>query len=224
MIFLDFDGVLVDSNNETLGNLEYTLKEVYGKKLSQETLDTIKAQVKLRRGEIGPISDFFKITKEIIKENNFHPKIKSYSENDLVDIFLGHRNLISSKFKAQWVELHRQTILLEKIICLDIPYIIVSTKDEESLSMLCKSFNLKPKKIFGKKKFEEMQTKEKLILNELDINCYQNNIFIDDNYDHLFFSDRVSCYFASWGYEHPSQNSLFKNISIQDAISLIKKS
>ena len=119
MIFLDFDGVLVDSNAETIKNFFYAIEATFNSPISNKDKKIIKDQILLVRGKIGPIRDFFLEYKRIIKDDNrlkdYDPKIIDTKLNLLVKNFLKNRSQSKLKNLEAWEDLHKPTKIVKTL-------------------------------------------------------------------------------------------------------------
>ena len=113
MLYLDFDGVLFDSSEETLKNFNYSLNELcLSHDLSAGDNIRINQYIQENRGRIGPIEDFFLILEgmpardelvefSLIKENLAFLVYK-YLENRMAQKELSHED---------WCLLHKPSQL-----------------------------------------------------------------------------------------------------------------
>jgi hypothetical protein len=204
MIFLDFDGVLVDSNAETIKNFFYAIEATFKRPISNKDKKIIKDQILLVRGNIGPIRDFFLEYKRIIKDDHrledYDPKIIDKKLNLLVKNFLKNRSQSKLKDLEAWEGLHKPTKIVKTLQKIPGKFILVSTKDEGSLLDLSNSLQIKPLSIYGKEAYEFHGSKKNIILKIIKEENYSKNIFIDDNEEHLFKAKNIHSFFANWGY------------------------
>ena len=204
MIFLDFDGVLVDSNAETIKNFFYAIESTFNKPISHKDKKIIKDQILLARGKIGPIRDFFIEYKKIIEADHsfkdYDPKIIDKNLNLLVKNFLKNRSESKLKNLQAWNDLHKPTKIVKTLQKIPDKFILVSTKDEDSLLDLSNSLQIKPLSIYGKEAYEFHGSKKSIILKIIEEENFLKNIFIDDNEEHLFKAKNIHSFFANWGY------------------------
>lgn len=222
MVFLDFDGVLVDSNNETFKNFFYSIESTFNKPLKKKEQKIINEKMLLIRGKIGPIKDFFLEYKKILQEDilfkDFDLKTIDKNLDLLVKNFLSNRSQSKTEDLRAWEKLHKPSGIIETIKRIPKKFIIVSTKDEDSLLDLSQSLQLEPLTIYGKEAFEFYGSKKNIILKIIKEKNYLESIFIDDNEEHLFRSRKVHSFFANWGYGYCKN---FEQISELEASKII---
>ena len=210
---LDFDGVVIDSINECL-NTSYEaltlIERENGRLLPQyPSLEQIKL-FKARRGLVRPSRNFLALWEWVLNfpdlnhsqesfesfatsysdklfkfENAFH-YIRSEMLNGNPQMFI-KENPLFPDVKELWNELPK-------------PLYIVSTKDEESISVILKFHNLNISGIYGRGTGSKVQTIENLAkFHSVSIG---KTFFVDDNSQHALDvqANGAQVGLALWGY------------------------
>ena len=223
MLYVDFDGVLFDSNQETIANFEYSIKELCRIENLEMEIDGMKNFIIENRGKIGPIKDFFLIQKSFLAKDAKHIQSKNtfsrIKENiDFLELkFLEKRNNQKKSF-SNWCSLHKPTVLAHHFIDNKIDFKIVSTKDESSLQDLCSFFKLKPLECFGKRAYEEFGSKSDIIREDIKKLSIKTVALLDDNADHLSNEFFIKSYFVEWGY---GKNKGYETINERNFVKIV---
>ena len=210
-VFLDFDGVIIDSIEEC-----YLIsKDVYyGFADLKYDTDAYKKIFTTFRGLVSPPFEYMVL----------HETIELYLENSSIDFRLKFAELKKggtedqrSKFEylffelrkyyqkdlSDWLSLHQITDFgktLQKKKLKD--YFIVTTKNKKSVQLLFNYYNIGIENIFDIEYCREHGSKGKVISHFLDNSKYTQAVFIDDSVENLdsVNDQRIQCYFADWGY------------------------
>ena len=215
VIFLDFDGVIVDSIEEC-----YIVSfDTYFRNDSfQFDNDEYRKLFDEYRNLVGPVHQFkslHELIVQLITNDNIenHPielfnKIdnnqSSESKTKYEKIFFETRRGYQQN-KVQWLEMHKLTefgkILQKKDDYSN--YFIITTKDKGSVKALCDYYSININNIFCKDEFNLLGSKGKIISNFMNNSTYESAIFVDDSVKHLdsVNDDRVTTFFADWGYD-----------------------
>lgn len=210
---LDFDGVIADSMDECLQTSYSAYRRVNkesGRLLSPNPDSEATSLFKMRRGFVRPSRNFFALWEWIL----FDPQ-KNYS----IMTFEGFADGLGAILDTFEIEFHkiRANAINEKSenfveqnplffgvkeIWKDLPkpLYIVSTKDEESISLILRSHNLEVRGIYGRGSGPKSETLTKLAnsngIPSTDI------YFVDDNFQHVndVASTGARVALAMWGY------------------------
>lgn len=221
IVFLDFDGVIIDSIDECFLITKLTFLQEYNIKLN----NNIKNVFYKFRGIVGPPYEYFCLINSILKYPNSESKMLSnfkFIRNKEKKIYYNFEKFFFKNRKElqnnleYWCGLHKLTTLGNKIKNghLDNFY-IVSTKDENSIIILLKFFNIKipENRIFGNKSFKKYKNKGNVINYILSNNeKYKSGVFIDDSVDHLnkLDNNKIKPYFYPFGY---GKNTTFDELT-----------
>lgn len=224
VVFLDFDGVIVDS-----------IKECY--KISLETffgfnnLKFINSEYELlfnkNRYLVRPVYQYMvlhqvllkflnnEILEEEIKEYFYKldKKIKTYTKDNFEYSFFSKRKFHQQNL-VEWLKMHNITKFGETLKNKKLDhYYIITTKDKESVLLLCDFFKINIKNIFGKELYNLKGSKGEIMTNFIDNSDYDSAIFIDDAIEHLngVKDKRIKVYFADWAYDKkPNKFNIYK--------------
>ena len=104
-----------------------------------------------------------------------------------------------------WLNLHELTEFGKTIQQLEdsTHHYIITTKDKDSVKLLCDYFSICINNIFSKDDYNSIGSKGEIISNFLDRSEYESVVFIDDSVKHLDSVDdsRVKLFFANWAYD-----------------------
>ena len=218
-IFLDFDGVLFDSQKEAYLLARYAFYDIPVK----EAIDDEHYQ-KFRKYRylITHSWHYYYILKLI--ENNTTEFKKEYYElinnrNTEIDSLFDEkyqkqRKLLIENDYNYWKTLEQPYGFFYKIqkIKNDFDVIILSTKNEFAIRNHLNDydFKLKDEKIIGKEKLKKYRSKSNFIENYIKSNKIEKAIFIDDSIDNLKEcrnTEHLQCIQAKWGYVEPQLSS-----------------
>ncbi|NET64505.1 MAG: hypothetical protein F6K63_08930 [Moorea sp. SIO1G6] len=205
-IFLDFDGVIVDSLEEWyhIGVLAYhgidkPLHDNQHKELYKNNCHLIYSDADeyclFKALENQTIKDFHKIRKDVNQK-----EVDSYSKQ-----FKKIRNFYQNHHLNWWCGLHSLTdygkTLTNPKNTKD--YFILTRKNMDDVLILKNYFNIKipDLKVFDYSHSVKYGGKVDFIEKFLDNHSdYNQAVLVDDRIENLCKSSKVKCYFASWGY------------------------
>ena len=218
-VFLDFDGVIIDSIKECF----LLSKDIYyGFSDFKYDNKEYKKIFCAFRGLVNPPFEYMVL----------HKTIECYLKNNILDFKLKFAELKKgvnldqkSKFEYlffqlrkyyqkninNWLLLHQITNFGKTLQNKNLEnYFIVTTKNKESVRLLLNFFIIKIENIFDIKNYRLQGSKGKVISSFLDNSKYNQAIFIDDAVENLnsVNDKRIKCYFADWGY---GDNTTYEN-------------
>ncbi len=212
---LDFDGVIVDSIKECYKVSVDSYYGLNGLKYNQEDYKKLFYQYRYLAGPVYQFMSLHSLIEKIISDklsesdsiklftkidNEYTPELKKEYESIFFQKRLFYKNNIE-----KWLEMHKLTKFGKTIQQIEdyTDYFIITTKDIDSVRLLCDHFSIKIKNIFSKDDYNSFGSKGKIISNFIDNSKYQSAIFIDDSVKHLdsVKDDRVKLFFADWGYD-----------------------
>lgn len=212
--FVDFDGVIADSIEETF---IVSLKVFYGFAAPQN-LTSVRRLFFEHRGLVGPPHHFHALhtaidsvlqSGSLLNHEQFHTvfleaveSCESHKET-FECLFFGLRKHLQQD-KTNWLSLNPLTDYGQSLVGRDLKnHFIITTKDEVALDLLLSAYNIDIKNRFTKSDYEYYGSKGSIINEVLKSEPqYHSAIFIDDSVEHLNSVDNqiVTCYFAPWGY------------------------
>ena len=210
---LDFDGVIVDSLNECLETSFAAFLRVNQKSNSiyfdSPPVDAIY-HFKKKRGFVRPSRNFFALWEWIL----FHPE-RNFSMTTF-ESFSESLGSVVDDFEKEFLQIRSNAIKLNPLKFLEQnplfygvketwqnlpkPLYIVSTKDEDSISLILESHSLTVDGIFGRGSGPKAETLSRLAnLNETSVN---DVFFVDDNIQHAHDVTVIGAKvaLAMWGY------------------------
>ena len=210
---LDFDGVVIDSINECL----YTsyaaltrLKMSLGNAIPAKPNSHEMSLFKLNRGLVRPSRNFYPLWEWILKGPEHEFSISDFEFfaagfgdelNEFEDLFHNYRSEEIRHSPGSFVEKNPLYAGVKEIWNdLPRPLYIVSTKDENSISLILDSHNLSVEGIYGRGSGPKAQTIRRLA--ELHTTQIEDSFFIDDNSQHALdvHSIGTKTALALWGY------------------------
>jgi len=223
MLYVDFDGVLFDSNQETIANFEYSIKELCRINNLEMEIQGMKNFVIENRGKIGPIKDFFLIQKSFLSKHTkpiqSKEHFKKIKENiDFLELKFLEKRDHQKRLFSKWCLLHKPTLLANHFMDNKINFKIVSTKDEESIKDICSFFKLKPLECFGKRAYEEFGSKSNIIKKDIKELSVKTVALLDDNADHLSNDFFIKSYFVEWGY---GKNKGYETVNENNFVKIV---
>ena len=227
ILYLDFDGVIVDSRKECF---DICINILIEKKIKNIDLNNFMKFFYKYRYLVNPPYDYFLVCnfyQESINRKNFTLTKKKFLESrsklsqdqisKLSKKFFYFRKKLQQTNLSQWYKKHSLTFFAKKINNNNnFTKIIISTKNTDAIKSLCSYFNFHYDEIYGYEFFSKYQSKAGVI-NSFTQNNQKMSYFIDDSYDHLISvhnNTNVNCIFAHWGYG--------KNYSIFPLLNLKK--
>mgnify|MGYP003975284859 CR=1 FL=1 len=215
--FLDFDGVIVDSIYECY----IVSKDVYfGYTKFPYDEDEYKALFYKYRGLVRPAYEYMILHKSIEAclegegdniGNSFRDfstitssKDKSFYEKE----FFYKRSLYQSDDMEFWISINPITPFGETLIGSNDDVIIVTTKNKEATVALLEHYQIKVADIYANEEIKFHGNKGALISYVMNKSNIEEAMFLDDAVGHLdtVKDDRVTCFFADWGYGHDDGN------------------
>lgn len=212
--FLDFDGVIADSIEETF---IVSLNVFYGFSGPEKSVP-IRDLFYKYRGLVGPPHHFHALhsaIEAVLKSRRKHTcsqfrevfleKIEhceSYKDH-FESLFFSLRKKLQLN-TSNWIALNPITGYGKTLVGRDLEnYYIITTKDKSAVDILLAAYNINIKTRYTKSDYEKYGSKGNIINHVLD--CapkYKSAIFVDDAVEHLNSVNNplVTCYFAPWGY------------------------
>ncbi|MGD8567760.1 MAG: hypothetical protein PVJ39_06710 [Gammaproteobacteria bacterium] len=216
IVFLDFDGVVVDSIEECyqvsfetyFGYAKFAFSEIEYKNLFYKY-----------RGLVGPAREYLCLHRAIEEylmivngeacdhiNGLFHKAVAQVHVDEADNFekkFFYTRSLYQERDFYGWIELNPLTEFGKSLVnqVNDNVYII-TTKNRHATEAILGYYRIPVKAIYANDEIKQARNKGALISELLDKNSEEEAIFIDDNVAHLnsVKDNRVSCFFAGWGY------------------------
>tara|TARA_X000000950_G_scaffold275453_1_gene361886 strand:- start:37682 stop:38329 length:648 start_codon:yes stop_codon:yes gene_type:complete len=207
MLYLDFDGVIADSSIECL-----KISEIQNStRLSPDQRLIFLDNRYLVNEPFGFTLLLSLVIKKQFSAEEYKSLYMSTSTADQVktnnEFFACRSKYIKSNGIENWVNLNPPTNFFELIKNRGKETIIVSTKDDEALSIWCKKNNFNVCEIHGNQSYRYYGSKYDLIAT---YGHDRSKIFIDDNQEHLINCDwhAINCkaITAGWGYNDLTDN------------------
>tara|TARA_B100001057_G_scaffold80535_1_gene75779 strand:- start:12604 stop:13296 length:693 start_codon:yes stop_codon:yes gene_type:complete len=214
-IFLDFDGVIVDSIKECYLVSKDTYFGFINNYKSNKEYEKLFHKYRYLVGPVPQYMVLHRVLDDFCNNKIMEIQIKKHFkklEKDLSNSIKNHYEYIFFKTRdfykkdlKKWVELHSLTMfgktLQNKVLGTN--YNILTTKDKKSVELLCDFYNINISNIFSNKEYNLNGSKGKIISDFIDRTQYESAIFIDDSVHHLntVKDKRVKLYFANWGYD-----------------------
>jgi CMP-N-acetylneuraminic acid synthetase/phosphoglycolate phosphatase-like HAD superfamily hydrolase len=211
VIFLDFDGVIVDSAKEAYAMAMLSTGRI--KTLSELDLNSEHATRFLnQRCHIGPAWNYHYLLKSIDedKDNLFSellPNEAGKNAKKFQEHFFATRQVIRNHFWDQWLALNELYKGSDAIIDLINQYtniVIVTTKDAPSVKALLEKYGATREVIiYDAKAYEDFGCKSLFIDDYIKSNFIKTSLFIDDSNSHLEkcnWVENLKTVQAKWGY------------------------
>jgi phosphoglycolate phosphatase-like HAD superfamily hydrolase len=224
LIFLDLDGVIIDSIEECY---IVSRETYYGYAKFNFNQDEYKEQFYAYRGLVRPASHYLYL----------HRALESYSLNvcdDIHESFLGNisnqnseeennfelkfffeRHLYQEYNYTKWIKMNPLTDFGKLLVNKNNNNInILTTKNREAAESILNYYNIHVSGIYTNDEIRDAGSKGNVIENVMEKMRENRGIFIDDAVGHLktVIDERVECYFADWGYgENDGYNVLGKS-------------
>lgn len=213
-IFLDFDGVIVDSAKEAYAMAMLTTGKI--KLLSELDLNSEHANRFLQqRCHIGPAWNYYYLLKAIDenKDSLFTELLPSEAGKDsksFQEQFFATRQVIRNHFWDEWLSLNTLYNGSDKLINLineNDNIVIVTTKDAQTVDALLTKYKVTRKvDIYDAKSYEEFGCKSLFMDDYIKNNAIKRSLFIDDSKSHLSkcsWIEGLKTIQAQWGYVLP---------------------
>jgi hypothetical protein len=214
MLFLDFDGVLIDSAFEAFRVMLAT-KNMIESPLDS-SLDDLYDSFKLLRPHVGPAWNYSYVFKSLKQNIPLQIPINPTAEDiKFEENFFNTRGSFKFSAPLDWIKLHRSyqfsnelSFLLERGSIKLNQIIILTHKDVGSVKALTRHYipSLSNVVIISMTDFDYSLTKKDIIYTHLDDNLM--NFFIDDNIDICSDtirnnkSNMLKVFLADWGYSN----------------------
>lgn len=220
-VFLDFDGVIVDSIKECYLVSKYAY---FGSAINRYDEKDYRQLFYKYRGFVGPVYQYLvlhRVIERYIEKEDvdivsdfsiMNRKVKTSEKERFEFIFFKIRDFLQ-KDLGKWIKLHKLTNFGRKIQNKYLRnYFVITTKDKKSVELLLSFYRIRIKNILCVEDYDKFGSKGKLITNVLDTSGYENAVFIDDSSVHLdsVRDGRIKCYFADWGYGKNSNYRIYK--------------
>lgn len=211
VIFLDFDGVIVDSAKEAYAMALLSTGRI--KTLSELDVNSEHAKRFLnQRCHIGPAWNYYYLLKSIdenkdtlfsqLLPNEAGKEAKKFQEH-----FFATRQVIRNHFWNEWLalnELYKGSEAIIDLINQNTNIVIVTTKDAPTVKALLTKYGAKREvAIYDAKAYEEYGCKSLFIDDYIKSNFITNSLFIDDSNSHLEkckWVENLKTVQAKWGY------------------------
>lgn len=220
-IFLDFDGVIVDSLEEC-----YIVASKLFKQLRPHS-SVSNAHLELfykYRGIVGPPWGFYILLcliddcvqgKAQDIETLFKKRGSELSLDErytLQDQFFAVRQEVQKDI-SHWLSLHHLTDFGHSLQNKSLPNVhIVTTKNRKAVEVLLHYFHISIRSIFDNYDYRNFGDKGALIEHIMEEKKIKKAIFVDDSVEHLntITDSHVIPYFADWGYGKNSDYPIYK--------------
>jgi len=224
LIFVDFDGVVIDSIHECY---DVALRAYSAHKDIELKHTQIQKELFYQnRGLVGPVYQYLVLLEAI----HLHSKgtdgsrnievlfgsIKSQIYNDekerFESVFFSERNKLLANI-SDWISLNPLTEYGKFLQSSTDRLVVVTTKNREAVDILLQYYDIRVEEVFSNLDVKNFSgSKGKLISDYMDRRRENKAIFIDDLVDHLDTVDdhRIACFFADWGYGKNSKYPVLK--------------
>ena len=221
LIFLDFDGVIVDSIEECYvvsretyyGYAKFPYdEESYRRSFYQfrglvrptyEYMGLHCALEQMYNGSKDTVEELFHREKEVIDINTK----ESFEEK----FFFARSIYIDRSFK-KWIRMNPLTEFGKTLVGKKNPKkYIITTKNREATEVILNHYNISVSGVYTNNEIKSAGSKGKLISKIMNNKNEKQAIFVDDAVEHLDTVDdeRVKCYFANWGYGKNNRHQVF---------------
>ena len=222
LTFLDFDGVIIDSIEECY---LVSRKAYYGHAKFPFSEGEYKDLFYKYRGLVRPPYEYMILHKAI----ELHMQNRNYKVGELFkdmsskgadkeSIFFEKefffiRGLYKSDNFGNWVSINPLTNFGKTLVDNENSNLnIITTKNREATESLLGHYNIPVSAIYANDEIKSFGNKGKLIKALMDEKNAQEAFFLDDAVEHLdtVKDDRVTCFFADWGYGKNSSYEVYK--------------
>jgi CMP-N-acetylneuraminic acid synthetase/phosphoglycolate phosphatase-like HAD superfamily hydrolase len=230
VIFLDFDGVVVDSATEAYAMAMLTTGKI--KMLSELDLTSDHAKRFLgQRCHIGPAWNYHYLLKAIDDKNDvsFEELLPNEAGNEakrFQEQFFATRQVIRNHFWDQWLNLNALYEGSDRFIDLinqNDNIVIVTTKDASTVDALLTMYGVtREVTIYDAKTYEEFGCKSYFMDDYIKKNSIKRALFIDDSKSHLDkcnWVEGLKTIQAKWGYVLPEDYS----VNMDEVVTVIQE-
>lgn len=210
-VFLDFDGVVIDSLQECC----LVSTELYYRLHPEVPQNPKRKDLFLKyRGIAGPAAEMMLLHDALTLHlqdpllsveqllNQIRRTVREEDQKVLEQAFFACRTHYQEQGDA-WCKLNPLTPfgrMLQKRDLLH--HFIVTTKNRSAVMQIIQYYEIRIPRIFDVEDYRKHRSKGKLIQILMDSYGYESGIFVDDSTGHLdtLEDPRVTAYFADWGY------------------------
>lgn len=232
IIFLDFDGVIVDSAKEAYAIAMLTTGRI--KTLSDLDINSEHAERFLsQRCHIGPAWNYYYLLKSIDENKDLFffdllPNEAGKDAKKFQEQFFATRQVIRNHFWDDWLDLNEIYNGSEVFIDLINQYtniVIVTTKDAPTVKALLVKYGVSREvTIFDAKSYEDFGCKSLFMDDYIKSNYIKRSLFIDDSISHLDkcnWVENLKTVQARWGYVLPDDYSDNKEEVVASILTLL---
>ncbi|KZY88514.1 hypothetical protein A3743_11535 [Oleiphilus sp. HI0072] len=232
VIFLDFDGVIVDSAKEAYAMAMLATKK--SQKLSDVDLNSEHCRRFLeQRCHIGPAWNYYYLLKCLDEEKDVQfldmlPNEAGDEARVFQDRFFATRQVVRNHFWDEWLDLNHFYEGANGFIDLinnNSNVVVVTTKDAETVSALLEKYGvLRDVEIFDSRSYDQFGCKSLFMDDYIKRMNIKRALFIDDSYSHLEkcnWVEKLSTIQAKWGYVFPEVYEDNKNEVLNAAMEII---
>ena len=221
MIFLDFDGVIVDSIEECY---VVSCETYYGYSASNVVNNSCYKDIFYKfRGLVRPAREYMNLHRAIEYsfsnteckddiESLFYQSIKATTITEgesFEEKFFFTRLLCQKKNFPLWIKMNPLTDFGKTLVGYEnSDIIIITTKNLQSVSKILEFYKINVEGIYANDDVRKAGSKGEIIKSIMDAKNELKAVFVDDSVEHLntVRDGRVVCYFANWGYGHDDGN------------------
>ena len=232
IIFLDFDGVIVDSAKEAYAMAMLTNNAAH--KLSEIDFESEHCRRFLsQRCHIGPAWNYFYLLKclEEGKDQQFAEMLPNEAGDDaraFQEKFFATRQVIRNHFWDDWLALNQIYEGSERFIELinnNTNVVIVTTKDEDTVLALLNRYGVvRDVAVYDSKSYDHFGCKSLFMDDFIKTRSIKRALFIDDSYTHLQkckWVEGLDTVQAKWGYVLPDIYENNKDEVLDRALEII---
>jgi CMP-N-acetylneuraminic acid synthetase/phosphoglycolate phosphatase-like HAD superfamily hydrolase len=211
IIFLDFDGVIVDSAKEAYAMAMLTTGRI--RTLSELDLSSEHASRFLKqRCHIGPAWNYYYLLKSIDEDKDLVfldllPNEAGKDAKKFQEQFFATRQVIRNHFWDDWLglnEIYKGSNVFIDLINENSNIVIVTTKDSPTVKVLLEKYGVEREiTIYDAKAYEDFGCKSLFIDDYIKRNYIKTSLFIDDSISHLNkcnWVENLNTIQAKWGY------------------------
>jgi CMP-N-acetylneuraminic acid synthetase/phosphoglycolate phosphatase-like HAD superfamily hydrolase len=211
IIFLDFDGVIVDSAKEAYAMAMLSTGRI--KNIADLDINSEHATRFLKqRCHIGPAWNYHYLLKSIDENKDelfskLLPNEAGKGAKKFQEHFFATRQVIRNHFWDQWLalnELYNGSEAIIDLINQNTNIVIVTTKDAPSVKALLEKYGTtREVTIYDAKTYEDFGCKSLFIDDYIKANSIKKSLFIDDSNSHLEkcnWVENLKTIQAKWGY------------------------